>query len=673
MVVCPPKPGPLFKNVLIGLLLIYTCSAHATELPAVIRYEDFKTLVRLKVSELSELRLLWRQSSDTRFREVYLSGGTLRGILHWLRKNLETKSLEDVKHLPVPTIEKLLRIAWSDRDLVAPASLHKAITSAGVVGWDILTQSFQDESTEAGGPGLDKVQVNPWEIKDPLNGLQDYYNGNLRYWPTTGSINGLELEGNSHTALALRYLRELVDLPELVPDEKSMLTIRKIALNEEPPLGSYWINKSLHKLYLATNESLVETVKILRDANLLSFLSERNYRLETVQHHTFSTKREDNAAQSAEELVKLGFNLRELREAERLAGFLNPQGHAAFIFGSLSAVSDAEDFEERTKPALRASEDSWFPLIQAKVSLMVIHQNHDLKKFLTPAQVAFAKSTESNELAGEEFRLRMRRMNEWIRPSGRSAVDIAAIQVSHAREIIPFARTATNFLNVFHQSGSYRTPEERSAFAALLFEYRNDFFNLEPSVAEILEASSYFTDLTEHYEFKRQAVTLLTDIASFGKIMFPSFSSLHKNRTEMLEEFRTFVLGELFGTPQGKALLIGHDPLEIYTLLTSENFSQDPGGRATIAIEIMKQTSSLTARRSFIDRLFAGRSFPPTAWNSVLLAYLKLSSNAEAVKNLPLPWWRSNEMQREVERLTHTLSCFRLLRQFREAAENLGL
>ncbi|MBC7386513.1 MAG: hypothetical protein H7301_10190 [Cryobacterium sp.] len=312
-------------------LLATTSLSFAAELKNLVTYSQFETLLKLKSSELTELKPLWdKQRFDPRWRRIYLSGGTLRGLAHWVHESLQTHSYDEFVNLPVPSIANLLRITWSDRDLVVPDDQAPLVASLLGGGWDVLSESFQLESTLAGGPGLDKSRVNPYELVDPLHGMVDFYEGKLTFHQPSGMVSGRLLTGNSQTAMALRFLREAIDLPELVPDAESMEQIRAIGRREVLPTNNYWLEKALHKLFLATHENLATAVLSIRNAGLLNSIVASGYSFKVVQKHEFTSRREEEAALSARTLISAGLSSIELQQAEAIAGFKTQEARNQF-------------------------------------------------------------------------------------------------------------------------------------------------------------------------------------------------------------------------------------------------------------------------------------------------------------------------------------------------------
>ncbi|MBC7386512.1 MAG: hypothetical protein H7301_10185 [Cryobacterium sp.] len=320
----------LILSVLICSLV--TPSVFARPLDGVVTYAQFETLLKLKSGDIPDLAPLRTAGVwDPKWKDVYVSGGCLRGLSHWIYDRLQTQSYSEVALLPVPEISQLLRISWSDRDLVAPDALVEKLKTQMTSGWDVLSESFQNESTVAGGPGLDKSRVNPFRVVDPLNGLKDYYHGRIVFHEASGSINGEQLKENSVTAMALRYLREAVDLPELHTTTESLARVAKAGESERLSPNNYWVNKALHKLYLATHEDAAKTLIILRDSKLLHRLADDHFKIGEVQRHVLSTERELKSGEIALSLVHAGFNFQDLIASSSVAGFLSTQARAQFL------------------------------------------------------------------------------------------------------------------------------------------------------------------------------------------------------------------------------------------------------------------------------------------------------------------------------------------------------
>jgi hypothetical protein len=262
----------------------------AKPLADILSYQEFTTLLQEKVAAMDELREVWRLPKSHEL--AYLSGGVLRGLLRWITEELQTHTVEEVRAMKPPRVDDLMIVEGADRDLVVPKSFHDKVKARLPPGqfWDLITPEFQADSTAAGGCTLEKVRVNGKKIVDPLGGLADFYHGKLVFkWSDTPNIGAVQ--GNTHTALALRFLRMVNDLPCAKPTAESTALIQSIAAKDADvlpalppegkaiPRGSYWVLKAMHKLYESTGGDAKRAEDQLWEANLKDLLEKKGYLL----------------------------------------------------------------------------------------------------------------------------------------------------------------------------------------------------------------------------------------------------------------------------------------------------------------------------------------------------------------------------------------------------------
>jgi hypothetical protein len=266
-------------------LTLVASSLQAKPLRELVSYPELETLVKASVAKVPDLQPLWTWAKPG-VQPAYVGGGALRGLLHWLRRQLQTKGPAEVLALDVPPMTSLVLQPQSDLDLFTRDNLVEELKEdrPQYAAWDILNESFCKASLEAGGPALEKLRVSPTEIVDPAGGLRDYYEGTLKFLvtPDSGLRENKILRFNSRLAQALRFLRMLEDLPELEADPKALSFIRGIYALEGPvltrhPSTDYWIEKGLKKLFTATGKKRKRTLAILERANLLGILEQKGY------------------------------------------------------------------------------------------------------------------------------------------------------------------------------------------------------------------------------------------------------------------------------------------------------------------------------------------------------------------------------------------------------------
>ncbi len=269
------------------VLCLAAAAAGAIPLSAIVTYPQFETLLKDSARRVPELRPLWTWNAPEA-QPAHAGGGAIRGLVHWLYRELQRHTPREILALHVPPIGELLLQLESDLDIFTRDNLIDELREdrPEYAKWDILPDSFYAASVASGGTTLEKLKVNPVEIVDPLGGLRHYYDGKLVFHVTPDSdMRGSDIvRDNSRLAQALRFLRIGVNLPELALDKDSMKFIRSIAELEGPLLRrskgtDYWIEKAVKKLWVATGRDRERTLAILRDANLHDLLESKGYDL----------------------------------------------------------------------------------------------------------------------------------------------------------------------------------------------------------------------------------------------------------------------------------------------------------------------------------------------------------------------------------------------------------
>jgi hypothetical protein len=278
-----------FLSVVLLLVLLFLGSAGAICAPVKnASYEEFQSLVRESVAKIPDLNPLWQWRANHN-EPVYFGGGGLRGLLKWLEYQLRHASVDQVRAMRVPKMDHLIS-EWADKDIY-----HDKVDSnwfksnfPAYGDWDVLTRSFYDSSLEAGGPGIEKVRVNPSQIDDPFGGLAAFYKGELNYVDAPEEVfrkfRGASPSGlseNYKAALVMRTLRFANDMPSVTLD-KETLAVMKAAVESEQHLvaaNNYWLQKSLYKLYLSNGKNSRKTIKALDSVGLTKTLATNGYYL----------------------------------------------------------------------------------------------------------------------------------------------------------------------------------------------------------------------------------------------------------------------------------------------------------------------------------------------------------------------------------------------------------
>lgn len=265
-----------------------------------ITFEDYRDLIKLKVSEVPDLKALWDWKKENDLKHFYFGGGAFRGLVLWIHTQLATHTLDEVRNIKPPNVDGLLIQKDSDRDIYAPDNYKDRILKwQPYQNWDVLNESFYQNTIKNGGSTLDKIRANPNWVEDPLSGLDDLYHGKIDIKTDTApftDLKGSPIVGDSWLGLGLRYLRFTQDLKTIVdpsPDsleriktlavEKANLIPQNTEFDEKWPSGdanlwaAFRIRKALNKLYKGTKRNSAEFYTLLKSLGLLKVLSDRHY------------------------------------------------------------------------------------------------------------------------------------------------------------------------------------------------------------------------------------------------------------------------------------------------------------------------------------------------------------------------------------------------------------
>ena len=309
-------------------------------------YAEFGALVKHSVAKIPELQNLWRWTGTGDGQQsVYFGGGTLRGLLHWIYLKSQNHTYNQIWNMQVPSVHQLQLQEGSDLDLFALDTKVETIKQQlpEYANWDILPASFHKANVELGGPTIEKAQVNPDHINDPLGGLLHYYEGRLVYHWTPEGIFRQNIwvgeKGNTKTTEALRFMRFSMNLPELTIDEASLKAIHDIAAVEGEKISrsektDFWIQKGLKKLHISTGKNVVKTLLLLKKAGLLPILARFKYAIPGVT---------GEPAYLVPELHKSGFTVGELKYVEKMM-VKTSDGSIRFMNAVLPYIKNPEEF-----------------------------------------------------------------------------------------------------------------------------------------------------------------------------------------------------------------------------------------------------------------------------------------------------------------------------------------
>ncbi|MGZ3774531.1 MAG: hypothetical protein ACXVCY_12380 [Pseudobdellovibrionaceae bacterium] len=336
----------MVKHIFLIFLIVLSISiGHAgpyKPLKELVTYSEFVDLLKDSVSRIPDLQEYWKWQKKGNY-PVFVGGGVIRGLMHWLYIQLQTNDIATIKKMKIPTIDELQLQEGSDVDLFAPDNLIEKMEKQlpQYAEWDILPDSFYVNNIKLGGPTIEKFRVNPDVLEDPLDGVKHYYDGRLVFYWTPENIfrklYWVAKRGNTKTTEALRFVRFLYNLPELSSDSQSIELISTISTLEIPLItksqdNNWWLKKGLNKLFWATKSDLVETLDALRQFKLLRVLSYHQYKIEG----SFELWK------YAHRLKARGFSMSELKGVERM---MQP------------SVNDSEKFLTELLPYVKSADE----------------------------------------------------------------------------------------------------------------------------------------------------------------------------------------------------------------------------------------------------------------------------------------------------------------------------
>ncbi len=289
-----------FFLVLIGSFEIAAAARAETVAPlnSLIDFQSFHEIIQLKVSEVPELQRLWEwQTGHT--EQVYLAGSCLGRLIQWIARELQTKSVEDLRHTRAPSLRELTSESSVDVDLFLPKTVESSVRAlfdparspafSSAFSLDINHEETYADSVAAGGPTFEKLRAGPSHIDDPHDGLRAYYEGRVVFHLTPDdAYYALAIARNddhSRVAEALRFMRLLFRYPELKADPRSIEIIQALpALEAEHIVRAdrrEWIQWMLDKLFYAAGRDVEATVRVLNQYGFLRFLGESGFKLHT--------------------------------------------------------------------------------------------------------------------------------------------------------------------------------------------------------------------------------------------------------------------------------------------------------------------------------------------------------------------------------------------------------
>jgi hypothetical protein len=249
---------------------------------------QIQTLMKTSVSKIPDLREFWTlASSNPEFKNVYIMGGVLRGLIVHLNQKLSTHSYEEILKLPVPSTDQLL-LQNADKDILNLTNGYvttQKLEEMFPVPYEIIPSTFYQNSVDIGGTSIEKFAVNPFGVNDPYDFIHDLREGTLSFKYDPSKLKKYDIEeGFSGTQLilrAIRYKKEngFLNLPSNF--EKMTQAVLKTENDKfyETSKHKYMLAKPLNKIFKACHEDFVDFFQTLKNANVLSFLADHNIQL----------------------------------------------------------------------------------------------------------------------------------------------------------------------------------------------------------------------------------------------------------------------------------------------------------------------------------------------------------------------------------------------------------
>ncbi len=261
-------------------------------LSSLLKTEQLADLLKSAALRVPDLVETWKFAAEKGI-PIYLGGGLVRGLLMWIKNTVEKKGINATFYDPVPSSKELLLLGGSDRDMYVDKKFHAQLRefNSDLSSWDFSPLRAHEDSVLGGGVTIEKILVSPTEIIDPFSSLEDFRQGILSYKDLPSAEIAetfwFKERGNSKIAMILRYLRMSLDLSSLSIPEEIRLSLINEAKSELPTLGERhrsWIEKGLSKLYLSSGARIEVFLKILKDYELLTPLTEKGFALKDDLH-----------------------------------------------------------------------------------------------------------------------------------------------------------------------------------------------------------------------------------------------------------------------------------------------------------------------------------------------------------------------------------------------------
>lgn len=271
----------MFRILVFALNFIFLFGSISNADPSIpipsntISFSEYRTLVKDSVRRIPDLAPMWAWADQHQLKGIYLGGGALRGLLKWVNIQLATRTPSEIMKLPVPKVQDLLINKSGDKDLYTPDHLKKTIKSwSSYSDWDIIGESFYQDTLRNEGSTIDKLRINPNWADDPFNALMQFYEGRIeiKFSPDWNkSDRSVRVLGDTRIGLALRFIRFVFDLREVVaPNAQSSELVKKLILEDASELP--WNDKEVHT-WAGQKDDKAESVRVRITRSLVSLMT----------------------------------------------------------------------------------------------------------------------------------------------------------------------------------------------------------------------------------------------------------------------------------------------------------------------------------------------------------------------------------------------------------------
>lgn len=282
--------------------------------------EQLHTLIRLKVSQIKPLNLIWGKtlpSGQLVEEKIFFGGGRFRRLLNWIDQSLQHHTYQEVLDMLPPDIYNLNPlIGRTDTDI------DFFIDSEEAKDWlqqesgfdfkdlDTLGFIFYRSSIAIGGSTIEKVRVNPSKIEDPYGAIAAFRDKQLHFKYIPLAIVEKysyikQIVDITKLTFILRAIRHTYDIPRLKITDETWELFRRVITEDYHLIIPDKISKHLNKLFLSLDKDRVALVAILRHLGILNFFEDLTYEKDGKDVSFYSDMPEVSFNESENYLIKM--------------------------------------------------------------------------------------------------------------------------------------------------------------------------------------------------------------------------------------------------------------------------------------------------------------------------------------------------------------------------------